>query len=66
MAFYSIIVFDTAEEARKYRHEQGSGGWIFEHADNGQAILFPPHMPPMSILRHPLTKGNCGRLIGTA
>ncbi len=66
MAYYSLIVFEIAQQARDYRHTQGRGGWIFEFEGGGPAVLFPPHMTPTAIFRHPLTAGRSGRLIGSA
>jgi hypothetical protein len=58
--------FDTLAEARTYRHEHGTGGWIFAPEDRDQkAILFPPHMTPVEIFNHRLTSGQSGRLIGS-
>lgn len=58
--------FKTVQDARDYRHINGTGGWIFA-PDNGAAVvLFPPHMPPSNIFRHPLTRGLSGALIGSA
>jgi len=63
--------FDTIQQARDYRYEHGTGGWIFA-ADNAPAnrhytvpaiILFPPEMMPTAILRHPLTRGLSGNLL---
>jgi hypothetical protein len=63
--------FDTVQDARDYRHNNGTGGWIFV-ADNAPAnrhytvpaiILFPPEMMPTAILHHPLTKGLSGNLL---
>lgn len=68
-----IIEFTTSQEARDYRHENGTGGWIFEPENEtlpridcqyGWSILFPPDMAPIDIFRHPLTVGRSGRLIG--
>lgn len=58
--------FDTIEEARTYRHEHGTGGWIFEPENGGPVILFPPHMSPAEIFYHPITGGQAGNLIGAA
>lgn len=60
----SFHEFATAQEARTYRHEHGTGGWIFE--SGGIAILFPPDMTPSAIFLHPLAKGRSGNLIGSA
>lgn len=63
--------FDTPQQARDYRQEHGTGGWIFA-ADNAPAgrhyatpvvILFPPEMTPTTIAHHPLTAGMFGRLL---
>ena len=54
--------FSSEQEARDYRHTNGTGGWIF--CDDGLVILFPPEYPPVEIFRHPLTRGKSGRLIG--
>ena len=58
-------IFDTLQDARDYRYQHGTGGWIFSSAASGQAILFPPHITPSTIFHHPLTKGRTGRLIGS-
>jgi len=62
----TYLEFDTAQEARSYRHEHGTGGWIFVDDDTGKAIIFPPYMTPTSIFHHQLTKGKSGDLIGAA
>lgn len=63
--------FDTVQQARDYRYENGTGGWIFA-ADNAPAgrhytvpaiILFPPEMMPSQIIGHPLTAGLSGKLL---
>ncbi len=70
----TYMTFPTAAEARTYRHEHGTGGWIFapdppqdgrtySHYE-GAAVLFPPSVMPHAILRHPFTRGRSGRLIG--
>jgi len=56
--------FKSAQAARDYRHEHGTGGWIFEDERTGKAVLFPPEMTPTSIFRHPLATGKTGNLIG--
>ncbi len=56
--------FTTSDEARAYRHQHGTGGWIFVADDASGAVLFPPHMPPISIFHHPMTRGKSGALIG--
>jgi len=60
----TLHTFPTALEARKYRHEHGTGGWIFDDDSGAGAVLFPPSMPPAHIFRHPMTRGRSGRLIG--
>ena len=63
--------FPTLQDARTYRHENGTGGWIFEPEHDAprpypwhQSILFPPEYTPWDIFRHPFTKGRTGSLIG--
>jgi len=58
--------FATAQDARSYRHEHGTGGWIFVSDATGRAIIFPPCMPPSAIFLHPMTNGQNGSLIGNA
>ena len=41
--------FASAQEARDYRHEHGTAGWIFE-GDDGLVILFPQNYMPSGIL----------------
>jgi hypothetical protein len=60
----TFTTFTTAQEARTYRHQHGTGGWIFEDEATGEAVLFPPDMPPTAIFNHPLCKGLTGNLIG--
>jgi hypothetical protein len=64
--------FPTLQEARDYRHANGTGGWIFAPnmpADvllnyvHHECILFPPEFTPASIFRHPFTVGRDGELI---
>lgn len=57
--------FATVQQARDYRHEHGTGGWIFA-PENGPAILFPPEIPPSQIFNHPFTRGQSGRLLANA
>lgn len=58
--------FNTVTEARSFRHENGTGGWIFAPEDQARkAILFPPHMTPIEIFNHAMTRGQTGRLIGS-
>lgn len=60
----SYHCFPTLQEARDYRHKNGTGGWIFENETTREAILFPPEFTPIHIFHHRLTKGQCGNLIG--
>ena len=60
----TLYEFDTLEEAREYRHEHGTGGWIFEPEHGGCCVLFPPDMYPMNIMIHPITYHRSGKLIG--
>jgi len=64
--------FPTAQAARDYRHEHGTGGWIFEpeakpdtleHFTWTESILFPPDYSPIMIFNHPMTKGRTGQLL---
>jgi hypothetical protein len=59
-----LRTFTSAKEAREYRHEHGTGGWIFDDDNGSGAILFPPSMPPSHIFHHPITRGRSGQLIG--
>jgi hypothetical protein len=56
--------FTTAQEARDYRHEHGTGGWILVPERDAPVVLFPPDMTPTAILRHPFSRGVTGELIG--
>ena len=56
--------FPTSQEARTYRHQYGTGGWIFA-PEHGKSILFPPEYYPTMIFHHPFTKGQSGELIGS-
>jgi hypothetical protein len=62
----SFHVFTDLAEARAYRHVYGCGGWIFHDDATGQATIFPPEMPPAEIMKHPLTSGRSGNLVGSA
>jgi hypothetical protein len=62
----SYRIFPTLQKAMAYRHEHGTGGWIFEDEQTGEATLFPPHLSPAQIYTHRLTRGRSGRLIGSA
>jgi hypothetical protein len=59
-----ILEFDSAQAARTYRHEHGTGGWIFRPENGGMTVLFPPDMAPTAIMTHPITKGRSGKLMG--
>jgi hypothetical protein len=62
--------FPTLQDARDYRHEHGTGGWIFAPEVTEptfypahECILFPPEFTPTGIFNHPFTKGRSGQLI---
>lgn len=62
--------FTTLDEARKYRHENGTGGWIFAPENDESkfypfhdCILFPASFTPSQICIHPFTAGRSGKLI---
>ena len=63
--------FATAQEARDYRHQNGTGGWIFvpdasdepRHYTLCECVLFPPTMTPSIIMLHPMTRGRSGALL---
>lgn len=55
--------FDTAEEAKTYRREHGTGGFILVCEKTDAAILFPPDMTPTPIMLHPLARGITGTLL---
>lgn len=57
--------FKSKADAMAYRHEHGTGGWIFVPEAEGETILFPPDMTPTAILRHRLTRGLSGELVGS-
>lgn len=59
-----FLTFPSAQAARDYRHEHGTGGWIFAPDAPGESILFPPHYAPSAIFHHPFTTGKSGTLIG--
>lgn len=63
----TLRYFASEQEARDYRHVNGTGGWIFvaDEQTKYPAILFPPDVPPSGIFHHPATKGFSGRLIGS-
>lgn len=56
--------FLTSKEAREYRYQHGTGGWIFAPDNGEESILFPPEYPPSYIFQNVLTKGRSGQLIG--
>lgn len=56
--------FPNAQDARDYRYEHGTGGWIFTNSE--LTVLFPPEYSPSMIFRHPFVKGMDGHLIGSA
>lgn len=60
----TFYTFKTAQDARDYRHQHGTGGWIFAPDNGGPVVLFPPHMPPIEIFHHPMARGQSGNLIG--
>jgi hypothetical protein len=60
----TLRLFETVQEARDYRHEHGTGGWIFAPEDGGETVLFPPDFFPVKIFHHPITRGRSGELIG--
>lgn len=62
---YQLRFFIHKDEALRFRHEHGAGGWIFV-PEEGESILFPPCFPPIKIFNHPATKGRTGKLIGCA
>lgn len=59
-----ILIFVNAAEAREYRHEHGTGGWIFDDTTANAAILFPPFMSPSAIFHHFSVRHHEGTLIG--
>lgn len=71
--YNQILTFPSAQDARNYRYQNGTGGYIFvpdipagalPNADNAAAVLFPPSFPPSRIFAHPMTRGRSGTLIG--
>lgn len=63
----TFYTFGTLQAARDYRHNNGTGGWIFEPTSvkefGYECILFPPEFSPSDIFRHQLTRGMSGNLI---
>lgn len=65
------ITFNSLQDARDYRHQNGTGGWIFVPENDNpsfypyhEIILFPSEFSPSAIFNHPFTKGRTGQLIG--
>jgi hypothetical protein len=58
--------FGNLKAALDYRLSNGYGGWFFEDAKTGHAILFPVDILPTHIFTHPISTGKSGRLIGHA
>lgn len=61
---YELKIFESGQSARDYRHDNGTGGWIFVPEDRSAAILFPPYMAPSDIFRHDIIRGLSGNLLG--
>ena len=61
----TIHEFNNEHDARDYRHENGTGGWIFVSDETARAYLFPPFIVPWGIFHHELTAGKSGKLIGS-
>lgn len=61
----TLRYFKNTNDARAYRYNNGTGGWIFAPDDGGESILFPPSMPPSAIFNHRAVKGQSGALIGS-
>lgn len=57
-----LLLFPSALAARQYRHEHGTGGWIF--TNQAMTILFPPDVTPTGVFNHPVTRNHEGELIG--
>jgi predicted mannosyl-3-phosphoglycerate phosphatase (HAD superfamily) len=57
---YSILYFDSADQAKTYRELNGVGGWIFV-CENGTAALYPWTWTPSEVFAD--TDGNSGTLI---
>ena len=60
--------FATKTDARTYRHEHGTGGWIFvpEYQKPTfypfhEVILFPPEFSISGVFNHPFTQGRTGK-----
>jgi hypothetical protein len=62
----SFYLFDTAAAALSYRRANGTGGWIFEYAGSGEAMLFPHQMTASAVFHSVFVTHHAGRLIGTA
>lgn len=66
----TIRTFATSQDARDYRRQNGTGGWIFaptctnpEFYPWTESVLFPPEYTPTMIFNHPITKGRNGKLL---
>lgn len=60
----TFLSFPNAQDARTYRRDHGTGGWIFVSEQTGVATIFPPDMTPTAIFHHPIARGQSGDLIG--
>jgi len=60
----TFLTFYSEQDARTYRHEHGTGGWIFVPEDPGPIVLYPPNYSPSMIFHHPMVRGLTGNLIG--
>jgi len=56
--------FPSLQAARDYRHNVGTGGWIWQRRGEQRAFLFPLDMTPTAIVMHPLAAGS-GELHGS-
>lgn len=61
---HTFRTFYAEQDARDYRHEHGTGGWILVGDCSAPVILFPPSMAPTEIFHHPISRGVTGKLIG--
>ena len=58
----TFLTFATAQDARTYRYEHGTGGWIFAPQDASKpVVLFPPDMCPTAIFHHAFRSRVNGR-----
>jgi len=62
------IQFTLLTQAKAYRYNNNTGGWIFAptHGDIFNCILFPADMSPADIKRHKLTAYREGELVGNS